>query len=427
MTTPSSVEQTASEEEQQTAPVEPGELALPRLLTLSISTRLLVDTTAQIFNPFLSIFAAGLDVSVVTLGQLLGVRSITGLLAPFIGSLADRHGYRRVMRLMLVLIAAGLVLIGSSQRLAQAVAGMVIMGVGLGGFVPTLHAYLSARLPYRVRARGLGMLEYSWALAGIVGLYTMGQLIAVSNWRVPLFVLAGGLLVMWLLLGLLPAAKQRPAVVTGAVVVTQPQPAMKQSTLTRVQTFFDVGVNGRSVYSAIGANMLLFFSGMQLFTTYGAWLNREYQLEAAALGTVALILGCFDLSASISVSLFTDGIGKLRSVTIGAIGIMLGYAALPWLNFSVVGAVIGIILTRTAFEFGIVSQISLMSEQVPSQRAKVMSLSAAFVMLGGTIANVTGPWLYDTQGVWGLSWSSILATGIALFLLLTQINEVNEA
>lgn len=401
-----------------------NEIPYPRLMVLGIATRLLVDTAAQCFHPFLTIFAAGLNVSVVTMGQLLSLRSIMGLTTPLIGSLADQHGYRRMMRLMLVAIIVGLLVIGMSTTVMLVIPGMIIMGVGLSGFVPTLHAYMSSRLPYHKRARGLGMLEYSWALAGIVGLYTMGQLIALTNWRLPLFLLAGGLSVTWVLLGALPSARpplgHTPAEEDQNTRVTSlPWPQ-------RVRQFFALGSRASSAYNAIFAGMLIFFAGLQLFVAHGAWLTFEYGLGAAALGTVAFILGCFDLSASVSVSLFTDRIGKLRSVIIGAVGVLIGYILIPWLNVNLIGAMIGIIITRTSFEFGIVSHISLISELSPEQRGKLMSLSAAFVLLGGTAATWLGPWLYSVYGVQALSWTGISAAAIAILLLLTKVEEATE-
>jgi len=397
-------------------------------MILSIATRLLVDTAGQIFSPFLTIFATGLNVSVVTMGQLLSLRSIMGLAVPLIGSLADRHGYRRVMRLMIVVLSSGLLLVGIANSLLTAVPGIVMMGIGLAGFVPTLHAYLSSRLPYNKRARGLGMLEYSWALAGIIGLYAAGQLIAASNWRVPLFILALGLGIMWFFLGALPPAQARQEDAHGEQPTThdkieQRAPQQSTSWLRQIRSFLDLGEGSRSAYCAILAGTFIFFGGMQLFITHGAWLNFEYGLGAAALGTVALILGCFDLIASVSVSLFTDRIGKTRSVMIGAAGILLGYLLIPFLNGELLGAMAGIILTRTAFEFGIVSHISLISEQVPEQRGKLMSLSAAFVLGGGTVASWVGPWLYATQGVRGLSWTGSLTAIIALILLWKEVRE----
>lgn len=397
-------------------PVERADLSFARLMGISISARFLTDTVAQLFNPFLTIFAVGFGVDVVTLGRLLSLRLVTGIFTPVIGALADRHGYRRMMRLALLCVILGLLLVGSSRGIVALAVGMLIMGVGQAGFVPTLHAYLSARLPYAIRARGLGMLEYSWALAGIVGLFVIGQLLAVTSWRIPLFGLAGALAGIWLLFSLLPAANNEQR---GSDTARR----SSVSPFRQFINFFDLGVRARSAYSAIIADGLLFFTGMQLMVVYGAWLSAEYGLGAAALGSIALLMGCSDLAGSVSVSLFTDRLGKRRSVMIGTVGTLIGYALLPWLNSSLVIAVAGIAFTRGCFEFGIVSQISLLSEQVPDQRGKMMSLGSAIVMLCGAVANITGPWLYVHYGVWGVCITSVVALLLSLAMLVGLVRE----
>ena len=194
-----------------TTPVRGRTMSLPRLISICISARLLIDLTTQMFNPFLPIFAAGLRTDVVVMGRLVSVRSIMGLLAPLFGSLADRFGYRLVLRGALLTGAAGLAVVGSSRSIAQALVGMVLLGLSTAGFVPTLQAYLSARLPYAQRARGIGILEYSWALTGIVGLSLTGWLIAATSWRTPFFVVSGGLALMAVVFGVLPSAAEERA------------------------------------------------------------------------------------------------------------------------------------------------------------------------------------------------------------------------
>jgi predicted MFS family arabinose efflux permease len=394
-----------------------ADLAFPQLMGLSITARLLTDTVAQLFNPFLTIFAAGLGVNVVTLGRLMSLRLVTGIFTPLLGALADRYGYRRMMRLALLAIMAGLLLIGTGGGMITLLVGMVLMGLGQSGFVPTLHAYLSARLPYAIRARGLGILEYSWALAGIIGLFLMGQLIAATDWRIPLFVLAGGIGVSWLLFSRLPPAhtdQHQQSTVALPVSASRLQQAIN---------FFDLGVRSRSAYSAILADALLFYAGMHLMMIYGTWLSEQYGLGAAALGSVALLMGCADLVGSVSVSLFTDRLGKRRSILIGTTAMLIGYILLPFLNVALPLAVAGIAITRGFFEFGIVSQISLLSEQVPEQRGKMMSLGSAFVMVSGALANITGPWLYVNYGVTGLCIVSAIALVASLVVLAAFVSE----
>jgi MFS family permease len=89
-------------------------LTFRRLIGTSMAAKLIVDIGAQIFNPFLPVIAAGLGMSVVELGRLVGLRSAVGILTPISGALADRHGYRIVIRSALLVSAAGFLLLGVS-------------------------------------------------------------------------------------------------------------------------------------------------------------------------------------------------------------------------------------------------------------------------------------------------------------------------
>ena len=196
------------------------------VLAACIATRLVVDTSIQLFFSFLQTIALGMALDVVVLGRLLSLRSVVGLSAPLFGSAADRYGYLRVMRLALVLSAAGTFLLGSGAGLWSVAAGMVVSGGGLTGFVPTSQAYISAQLPFAKRARGIGILEYSWALAGIFGLSLMGLLFDRFNWQLPFIVLGTAMLAGWALLGLLPkASRDAEPTPTGASEETVPAPA----------------------------------------------------------------------------------------------------------------------------------------------------------------------------------------------------------
>ena len=125
-------------------------------LTLA-DRKMIVDTTVQIYNPFLTIFAAGLGIRVVTMGRLVALRGLMGLTAPILGGFADRIGYRRVVRVSLLLIGVGMLLAAVSRSVLPFAVAMILAGVGQVGHTPNWHAYLSARLPYEKRAAGLGI------------------------------------------------------------------------------------------------------------------------------------------------------------------------------------------------------------------------------------------------------------------------------
>lgn len=393
------------------------------LIASSILVRLVVDTGVQLFNPFLAQIAQGLNTNVVVLGQMVGLRSAMGLSSPIFGALADKHGFRLIMRIGLLLSGLGALTIGFSNHLGSAALGMMAWGIGVAMFVPTLQAYVSAQLPYEKRARGIGMLEYSWALAGIVGLFTMGQLMAAVGWRAPFWVLGGGMLIAGLAFGLLPSARSDGTAVSVRDVEASASVAAPTALWGRVRRFFAFGENARSAYATIFAGALFFIAAMQIMISHGAWLTAEYGLGPAQLGSVALVLGLADLCGSGLVSLITDRLGKRRSVLLGSAGATVGFALLPFFNTTLTLAVLGLAAARFCFEFAVVSNISLLSEQVPSQRGKVMTLGAAFNLLGVTLAGVLGPWLYVSLGLGGLSGVSVLLATLSIGIVLSRVRE----
>lgn len=392
-------------------------VSLKRLVLLGIAARLLVDTGVQIFNPFLAIIAAGLGTNVVVMGRLVSLRSIMGLVAPALGTLADRLGYRLFMRLALLLGAAGLLLVGVSSTVWLAAVGMCVMGIGMAAFTPTLQAYLSDHLSYARRARGLATVEYSWALAGILGLSLAGFLIEATSWRVPFFLLSGGMVVAWYMFGRLPKDSR-----------TQKTAASDRVDLRltdNIREFFHLGDNARSAWSSIAALALVFFASNQIILMHGAWLEREYSLTAAQLGTVALLLGLADLSGSVLVSLIGDRIGKRRSL-LGAVGLScVAYAILPMANVGIVAVIVGLALTRFSFEMSVVSMLPLLSEQVPSQRAKLLTMGIATSLVGVAVGGVLAPWLYTNYGVLGLGSVSTVSAAGALVIVWFLVDEIS--
>lgn len=403
---------------EQVAPARYRLASFPLLMTVSVLTRLLVNTANQLFHPFLTIIAAGLGVDVVTLGQLLGLRSSMAVFAPFLGSLADRWGYRLIMRLELLIGIGGLLLVGSSTHFGMAVVGMILLGVGFYAFVPTLRAYLAEQLPYARRARGFGILEYSWALSGIVGLFVMGQAIALAGWRAPFYGLAAGLVVAWFVFAELPPTDRLHRVTNGA-------PSAPRGASLR--QFFILAENRASAWGAILAGTVANFGMLHISVIYGGWLATEYKLSAEQLGTVALVIGCADLCGSGLASIVADRLGKRRGVLLGWLGALAVTALLPWLDRNLLWAVGALVLLRASSEFGIICHMSLVSGQSTTQRGKVMTLAFAAGVVGGTLASLTGPPAYTAYGVWGLGPVAALALAVALGMMLTWVKEITDA
>lgn len=391
---------------------------IPFLILLGGSAKLLVDTTVQVFNPFLFVIASGLGIGTVSMGRIVALRSATGLVAPFLGHLADRIGHRTVMRASLFIIGLAMILAPASGSLFLFGALVALTGVGQSGYTPNLHAYLSSKLPYEKRATGLGIIEYSWAIAGIVGLLVSGFLIEAYSWKAPFYALGAGLLIMSLVSALLPVedAQQKHGRRRAARTVSVPR-------LNMFRTMFSLGEHAASAWAAIAVAGLNMFSMMHLMIAHGAWLQTEYTLSPSQLGSVAMLLGFGDLTASVLVSVFVDRIGKRRSVLIGVAGMVLGFALLPFLNGILVRAVASIVIPRMCFEFAVVSNFPLLSEQAPLARGKVLSLGMTAGLIGASVAGLTGPAAYLRFGVWGLGPVSCAAAVISLLILVCFVRE----
>lgn len=238
--------------------------------------------------------------------------------------------------------------------------------------------------------------------------------------------------IMAVVFGRLPSARERiddaapseeDSAPNGASQNRSPLRSPRLSLGRRTVQFFLLGENARSAYATILGSMCIFFAAFQVFIAHGVWLAAEYGLGSAQLGTIALLMGLADLLGSVMVSLITDRIGKRRSVLIGCFGALIGYVLMPILNVSLILAVVGIAVARACFEFAIVSNISLLSEQVPTQRGKVMTIGSAATLIGATVAGTSGPWLYTVYGVIGLSLVSALFTAVGIIFYLLWVRD----
>jgi len=398
-----------------------GAITLQRLLLMGIIVRLFVDTGVQIFSPFLSVIAAGVGVSIVTLGVLNSLRSLMGLAAPGFGSITSNVGYRWVLRLLLLLGAAGMFLFSFSTNMLSLIVAMIIMGLGIFSFASLLQAYMSAFIPYRNRARGLGAVEVSWALAGIVGLSISGLLIQRFDWRAPFWFLGAGLLVAFFIFGALPRTKRRPRGKKKPIKLPNLRHLFRQlRELVRFES------NKKSAWGAVLVGALMVFGMVTLGMVYGTWLGEEYGLTPAQIGLVALVLGLADLSAIAAVSTLGDRIGKRRFVLVSVACSVIAYLLLPVLNTALYAAIFGIILTRITFEGGMVGNISLLSEQIPLQRAKVLTVASAAVTIGVALGNLVGPSSYSSWGIGAIGFVSAASALLATIIVFRWVKEGEE-
>lgn len=377
---------------------------LQRLLPPLITSRLLGDTGNQLFNPFLGTIAAGIGISNQQLGLLVSLRSLAGLSGPALGAMADRSGYLNLARAGIVLMAVGLIVLSLSNSVWTAGAAMLPMGVALGLINPALQAYVGSFVSHAQRARGLGMFEFSWALAGILGLSVLGWLMAAFGWRAGVLALAVLLLLSLLLLRNLPDAR-------GASEATARAAAVQ--------------LGGLSMWTGIAAVGLMFYASLNVMIIHGVWLGDVFGFTPAALGTFALVLGLADLSGALLVSRIGDRFKPRRMVLAGTLLSIFAYL-LPLAGSGLAITTIALVLMRALMQVGFVGMLPILSEQRPAARARVLALSAAAGQIGMALATGSGPWLYSQHGPAALGTVSASAAGAALLLVLLFVRDSKE-
>ncbi len=378
--------------------------ALHRILPRIMPPRIAGDTANQMFSPFLGVIAAGIGITNQQLGLLVSLRSAFGLAGPFLGELADRHGHLRLARVGIVMMAASLLMLAASNSLVTAALAMAPMGLALGLINPALQAYVSANASHRNRARGMGIFEYSWALAGIIGLPLLGWLISAFGWRVALTTLA-----VLILLAMLGMRSLSPAPVQAAAQ-SHAAPGLRASL---------------TLWSGICAVGLTFYASLNAMIIHGVWLAEAFAFTPGTLGLLAIALGLADLSGSGFVSLAADRIGP-RRVVLAAGLLSVGAYLLPHLGTGLALAIGALFLMRMLMQASFVALLTILSEQLPARRARVLAFAAASGQVGMAVAGASGPWLYGRLGMPGVGTVSAAAALAAFVLVLIFMKEKRE-
>jgi predicted MFS family arabinose efflux permease len=371
--------------------------------------RLIADTAVRMFYPFLPEISRGLGITLSQGGLLLAVRSAMVFPSPLFGAWSDRRGPRALLTAALLAQALGLWWLSSAQGLVAAIPPIVLLGLASSAFIPTLQAAVAEHVPFHRRGRVVGIIEFSWAITGLVILPIVGVMMVQMGWQAPLRVFALFSLAVAPLPMLLP--RRRPS-------------------LVQVQRgFLQMAGNvwrSPSARAAIIVNGLIFIAAESFFVTYGAWLEQSFGMAPNQIGRVAALLGLAELSASGASSLFIDRMGKRRGVGLGLIAMTVTLALLPFLEHSLALAITGMAMFTLAFEWSIVSNISLLSEQAPLARGTVMSLA---VMAGGvtrTASDYLAVALFEQGGMWAATLFGVAGSALAVFILLRWVRERAE-
>lgn len=257
-------------------------------------------------------------------GLLASAALISGAIGGWLaGSLSDRIGRIRVLRVTIIWVAASTLLCGFARDYDELLLARLIQGIGFGAEWAVGVVFMSEIAPSATRGRVLGTLQSAWAVGWGLAAATTGIAIALLppdiGWRVVFFVALLPALLLFLVRKTMnespafAAERKRqawhgifsrdvwPSTLKGSMLATGMHGgywaiATWWPTMLRVERGLTAADTGLHTAALIGGSLL----GYAL----GAWLSdyagRRATLSAFALGGIVIVLAAtqFQLSAT---------------------------------------------------------------------------------------------------------------------------------
>jgi predicted MFS family arabinose efflux permease len=358
-------------------------------LAASALARFFLNTARRFAYPFGPALARGLDVPLTRITSLVALNQGMGLLSPLLGTLADRWGPRVMMLIGLACLAGGMLAVGVLPLYATVLLALLLAGVGKSCFDPALQAYIGARVPWARRGFAVGLIEFAWAGSSLIGIPTVGWLIGTFGWRSPFLVL--GLLAL-LSVVFLAILLPRVPVSRGAARRAVP-----------VREAWRLLVRRRAALGGLGYGLCFGMANDFLFVIYGAWLELDFRLPLAALGSATMVIGVAELVAESLTAFLSDRVGLARAVTGGVALTAVAYLLLPFVARTLPLALAALFLVFVAFEFTVVSAVGLFTELLPDARGTMIGAVGATGSTGRMLGALLGGYLW--------LWGGLVATG----------------
>jgi predicted MFS family arabinose efflux permease len=347
----------------------------------TVTVARLVANAAYRFAPlFLATIARGFDVSLSTLGFAIFVSELSGFASPFAGRIVDRLTHRNSMVLGLIGSAVGCTIAAVSTSPLMFAVGVTVLALTKQSFDLGLGAWIADHVPYNQRGKIVGLTETAWALGLLVGVSIMGLITAATNWRIG-FAFA----VLCLVVSMFVIFNR----------VTNKARVPHESRSTTPQR-----ITGNS-WLVVFTMFCIMCSAQNLFVTFGAWLEDEFQFGAARLAVAGFSLGLVELVASVSSSRQTDKWGKERSIALGALLVIPGGIFLCLGSNNLIIGLIGVFIYFLGFEFSVVSLLPLATSLVPNSPGTGLGWVLGAGTLGRAVMAIIATHLFESFGVQG--------------------------
>ena len=349
-----------------------------QLITYTL-IRIVLNTPYRMVYPFIAVFARGLGVEPRLISDLIARRALVGAFVPFAIPFIETRGRKFGMLLGLGCFVSGAALVALFPGFTTLGIALIFGLLGKSFFDPSLTSYIADHVPYEKRGTVLGITEFAWSLAFVLGVPLVGWMLYRFAWPIPYLIFGSLGLLAFLYIALTLTDSAKPVHHTDGVFGN-----IKQIFKSRVvMVACTIGI------FITGANELVNVS-------FALWLEDSFKLQIAALAGASAFIGLSELAGEGFVALFVDRVGKVRAAGYGIVANCIAAILLPIMGRSETGALIGLFFFYITFEFTIVSLIPLMTEVMPLARATTLAFAGAGNSLGRTIGASLAPVLYTS-------------------------------
>ena len=378
--------------------------AFLRQILLITAFRLLLNTGRRFVYPFAPALSRGLEVPLGAITSIIAAGQFTSLLGIFAGPLADRYGYRMMMRAGLAMLALGMLICGLVPLYWPVFVGLVVASFGKTLFDPAIQAFVGNNVSYERRGRIIGIAETAWAGSTLIGIPALALVIEHVGLRNSFYLLAalGG--ISWVIMGvMIPADKVRSKRQRGKVNFLASLMQLARS---------------RPAAGMLAFGFFISVANDCLFVVYGAWFEQDFNVSIVALGFSTVAIGSAELLGESMTALFSDRLGLKRAIILGPLLAISAYLLLPVIGQSLGLAMVGLFLVFLSFEFTIVTSFPLCTEVLPQARATMMSGYYATAGVGRMVGVLIAGFLWGMGGIAGVAAASAGFTLLGLLAVL---------
>jgi predicted MFS family arabinose efflux permease len=378
------------------------------VLATIVASRFALNAVFRVTYPLVPFIALSYSVTAEQATWIVTIQVLCGLASPLGGWLGDRLGYRRTMALGAALVLLGAFGAALAPSLPLLIVAFGLCGLGISVYQPPMQAYVSALTPYHLRGRAVGLVELSWALAGILAVPSLMWLVERQESIVGAFTLLGVCLTL----------------VTLATLFILPNPpAQPRDDATNAGGPGAV-LRNPNVLGMLGFVFLTLGGLEMLFIVQSPWAAERFNASLVDLGLAAFVFGLGEIGGSLGSTLLTDRLGKRRAATIGFGLAAIVYLLLPLLSVSWPVYLICFFFFALFAEFGIVAALTFASTVSLVSRATVMALTVMAIQVSRAISSRIGVPLWEATS---LSVNGVVAALLTLVGIAVALRYAHEA